>query len=338
VRYELLSLTLAVCVALALARRWRAAALTGSLSLVPLIAFSAYLHSLGLPLLPTSVLVKASAFSGGTGLDKALSTFRFNLEQALVNHERLPIFALTLFFAALALHIRTAGRRLLFASVSAVGMLQLLFGHFAWFHRYDVYALIFLTLVCLSVVAERPTIFFPYFALGLALLAAPYFEATAQTPLAQSDIYNQQFQMHRFVRSFYTGNYAVNDLGWTSFERRPGAFVLDLYGLGSVEASHHPEASPAWLDDVTRRHHADLAIIYAEWFHVPADWQAMARMCLPSRPVVAAEPCVVFYSTNPAATAAIQADLEAFEPTLPGDISFSLNPHLNPEQIPFERP
>ena len=51
-------------------------------------------------------------------------------------------------------------------------------------------------------------------------------------------VYEQQFQMHRFLANFPGRIVAVNDLGLVSYDRPPGLYVLDLWGLASPEASY----------------------------------------------------------------------------------------------------
>jgi hypothetical protein len=324
VRYEDLGLTLAVSLALVGLGRWRRAIAVLGLSLIPLVAFSVYLKAKGLPLLPMSVLVKGSAYAQESLPAKVFHLFSASIESALIEPERFPVVILLLFFVGLAWKARTRLERLVYGGAAAVGGLQLLIGRFGWFYRYEVYAVIFLTLLCLYVVAQRPRFMFGYFALGLVLCCSSYIKATADTPTAAEEVYNQQYQMHRFVTQFYSGDYAVNDLGLVSFERRPGAYVLDVYGLASLEAARNLQKSPQWLAGIVARHRVPLAIVYPEWFHIPAAWVPLARMCLAYNPILLAHPCVVFYSTSPAQEETIRGDLERFASTLPPRVALHL--------------
>src|SRR5262249_29726849 len=58
--------------------------------------------------------------------------------------------------------------------------------------------------------------------------------AEALTPASSRAIYEQNYQMHRFVADFYRRPVGVNDIGWVSY-RNPN-YVLDLWGLGSETA------------------------------------------------------------------------------------------------------
>ena len=143
---------------------------------------------------------------------------------------------------------------------------------------------------------------------------------------SSKEIYRQQYQMHRFVTEFYHGDYAVNDLGLVSFQRRPGVYVLDVYGLASVEASRQNRKSAAWLESIVKRHNINLAMLYPEWFHIPADWTPVAKMCVPDTPITINEPCMVFYSAALEATPGIREDLLRFSKTLPPDVTFYFDP------------
>jgi hypothetical protein len=324
VRYEDLALTLAVCLALVGLRQWKQAIAVFALSLTPLVAFSAFLRSKGLPLLPMSVLIKGSVYTSGSLPVRVLRLLAQDIVTDLTNPERYPILILTLFFVGLAWKAPTRARRFAFAGAALLGALQLTIGRFGWLARYEDYALIFLLLLCLRVLAERPRFSFGYFVLGLLFCASPYIRNAILLPGCSVEVFQQQYQMHRFVTAYYHGDYAVNDLGWVSFERSPRSYVLDLFGLASVEAGRQIDKSPAWLDSVVRRHQVPLAILYPQWFHTrPADWTPIARMCTEDEQTVAiSHSCVVFYSTAASYNAPIRADLQQFSRTLPHEVGF----------------
>jgi hypothetical protein len=333
VRYEDLALSFAVAIALYAMGSWRKAAALMTIAILPLLAFSAFLHSLGLPLLPVSVLVKADAYQGGSALGKPIHLAIENTVQALFDAPRIPFVVLFLLFAALSWQATTRQRRLLLAAPAILAAGHLLVGRFGWFHRYEIYALIFLVLLTMRILAERPRFLFGYFALGLACCAAPYIEGMSLTPYAAADIYKQQHQMHRFVTEFYHGTFAVNDLGQVSFERTPGTYVLDVGGLASVETSRQQNKTADWLQDIVARHHADLAILYPGWFSIPDSWTAVGKMCVPDHPTVLSAPCVVFYSTNPAQDQTIRTELQQFAKTLPPRTEFFIGQMHNEKSM-----
>jgi hypothetical protein len=321
VRYEDLALTLAIALALVGAHQWRRALAVLCLSLVPLAAFSAFLKSCGLPLLPMSVLVKGSAYAHASLLVKLVTQIETAVHMALTDPERYPLAVFLLLFSGLAWGEKLASRRFVFLGAAAVAALQLLLGPPRWYFRYEVYALIFLTLLCLRVLAERPRFLFGYYSLGLLFCASAFLAETPVIAIGAQEIYNQQYQMHRFVTGFYQGDYAVNDLGWASFDRRPGTYVLDLLGLASEQAATHPDKDAPWLENIVSRHRIPLTMIYAQWFHIPHSWTPVAELCASGPTTVAAHQCVLFYSTSadPVEQATIRQDLERFSATIPPD-------------------
>ena len=62
------------------------------------------------------------------------------------------------------------------------------------------------------------------------LIGSRYVKNTLHVPLAASNVYEQQLQMHRFIDGYYRAPVAVNDLGLASYHN-PWP-VLDLGGLG----------------------------------------------------------------------------------------------------------
>jgi hypothetical protein len=160
----------------------------------------------------------------------------------------------------------------------------------------------------------------------LLAVGFPYAQALWQTPAAASNVYQQQYQMHRFVADFYGKPVAVNDLGWVSYRRPAGVRVLDLWGLASPEASRQPHKDAAWLDAITATHGTGLAMIYPEWYEqgAPDDWDPLATMCITAPRTSVAEPCMVFYATAVGDKAALTAEMAAFARTLPASVKITL--------------
>jgi hypothetical protein len=163
-------------------------------------------------------------------------------------------------------------------------------------------------------------------AIALFAIAWPYELALWETPAAAANVYQQQYQMHRFEADFYRGNVAVNDLGWVSYRRPAGAYVLDLWGLASPEASRQVNKDADWLDTITREHGAGLAMIYPNWYAegAPDDWQPLATMCVTSPRPSAGLPCVVFYSTGVGDAGLLTTEIAAFARTLPAGVKMTL--------------
>lgn len=323
VRYENLAITVGVAILLVGLKQRKTAIAILVLAIVPLIGFSLFLHSLGLPMLPTSVLVKGEATDPRISpVAMAILTIKGAINQA-ARSERLPMVFLLAVFWRLAWKESDRVRRYAFAGVAAVAGLQLLTGNFGWFHRYEIYALAFAVMVFMHVVAESPKFMYSYFVMGLLFVGGLSISTTMYSSRAAADIYGQQYQMHRFVREFYHGNIAVNDLGLVSYQKPAGDMVVDLWGLGSPEAARQVVKDAPWLRQIVERHGVSLAMIYPDWYaSIPDEWTPLGKLCLPHPPVVVSEGCVVFYSTTAAAKPEIWKDLQQFAQTLPAGDKF----------------
>lgn len=326
VRYENFALMAAVAIALYGQGRGRAAARVVALSVVGPALFSIFLVSRGLPALPTSVLVKARAYSQQG--NAAIAILR---SQYLALHTRMTIpewwaqAAVGVILIVLAMLAKQRVRRFVLLGATLAAGLQLALGQFDWFHRYEVYAIVFTALVAAQALVSM-RLHWRYLAIALFAIACPYELALWDTPAAAANIYQQQYQMHRFVADFYRGNVAVNDLGWVSYRRPAGVYVLDLWGLASPEASRQERKDAAWLDAIVREHGAGLAIIYPDWYDegAPDDWQPLATMCIRSPFTSISRPCVVFYSTPVGDAGLLTAEMAAFARTLPAGVKMTL--------------
>ena len=318
VRYECLVLTLAVGVVLVAEGRRRLASILTLLALVPLVAFSLFLHHHGLPLLPVSVLVKGKAAAAHTSAP--FTVFRLMASgtfHALTDPARWPLVLLALILTTAARHEKVHIRRHALAGAALATWLHLLFGRFGWFHRYEIYALIFAALITLRLIAEDPPQRMGWYALGLLTLAAPYASAIGDSVLSAEDVYHQQYQMHRFATEFYRGNVAVNDLGLVTYRLGPARYVLDLGGLASLETAREPNKNADWLQKTVDRHHVGLVMLYPGLLPIPATWTKLGTVCNLRPPVALGGPCVNYLSSDPAQTAPLTASFDAFSRTLP---------------------
>lgn len=329
VRYEMLAITAAVLLVLLLERRWRTLLIVGAGSLLLPGLLAAYLVSHGAYPLPNSVMVKLMppAMLDATGTNDVPS-ITTTLMQGLLSFLKTHLAAKSLLVATVAILIWRAraatGRwKVVLAAGAMAGLLHLAVGQFGWFYRYEVYAIAFCGLIALYVLAEREP---RHVVWALAWAAAAYAPTVLLTPYGALNVYEQHYQMHRFVTEHYRKPFAVNDLGWVSIGLQPGTYVLDIWGLASNEAARRPYKSSAWLDDVTRRHGAGLVMSYDYVFqHIPAAWQKVGVMELGSWRVSAAGDKLVFYATAVGDGAEIRSNLEAFRQTLPAGAKLTIH-------------
>jgi hypothetical protein len=343
VRYEALPLSLATLGVLGARGRWRIALASAAAIALLIGGFSAFLMTIGLPPLPSSVLVKSSvAVSGVEGGARQIASSMIENALGMGFHPVGLLLELTAVCAAL-LALRQGLRRTDGGRVAlALVLVSVVAGHaaagkFGWPERYEIYAVL-TTLMLASYLAKeaiRRVLSAPggralVLLGGSALLivgGSRYARATMLAPLGANNIYEQQYQMHRFLTEFHQGPACVNDLGWTSY--RNDFEVVDLWGLGSerARALHQRDAGPKGYEDLARERGADLAIIYTDVLadNLPPGWVSLATMHLSRRLVTPASDRVDFYATDPARVQPLREELRAFAPTLPPGVRLEMH-------------
>ena len=276
IRFEGLALAGAGIVAFALLGRLRFAAAAAALIGAALLAYAVLMTARGLPLLPSSVLLKSSLAVSGYEHRGVIGSILNTLQASLTNPDgqRLALFGVAVLIGTGLLWSDRRARIVCGCVLAAIGA-QLVGGQFGWFYRYEVYIIALAIAALIWIVASaRPQLGArgSLAAKGVLLLlmvaaGAHYLSAVVMTPLAARSIYEQQYQMGRFAREFYPHPVAVNDLGLVAYTN-PN-FVLDLWGLGSEEvrkARLAGEYGPAEMAALADRHHVGVAMVYDSWF------------------------------------------------------------------------
>lgn len=334
-RFEGLAMATISILALLYLKRQIAAIVTSSLLLFSLLTWFFYTKSLGLPALPSSVLLKSSIAAnveGQSGLAKILlSTLRNGYFNSLYLRQGCVLLISSIAVGILALQQYKVNRQaaLVLGSIAVFsGVAHIFFGQFGWFSRYEIYAYATIVMVGLALggafltnTARRMSVI-----CLLLLISKPYAKTTLLSPSASQNIYQQQYQMHRFVVDYWKQPVAVNDLGWVSFNN--SNYVLDLWGLGSEEIRRIKlagQVSAKSLDAVVTRRSVKLMMIYDEWFIglIPEGWRQVAR--LRTSQVTAGSGVVAFYITSSANKSEIIDLLQAFRATLPKGASLEIN-------------
>lgn len=327
VRYENFALVAAAVGFLALERRWLAAAACLAAPIVILGAFGAFLVSHGLAPLPTSVLAK-----GGSG--GIVEGAPDRLIASLMNNRGVVIAAVGAALAAIAIVRRpfdSTSRAAL--CIAGAGLLHMAVGTYGWYNRYEAYiiAALFFGLIGIGLaVAPRIALDSPGRVGAAVLMVAvvtgfPYLHAVSTIPRAANNIYEQQYQMHRFVTENWKRPVAVNDLGWVAY--RNDQRVLDLWGLASKEAleARLSNQDTGWMDEMTRNQGVDLAVIYQSWFGpLPDSWLKVGELRLSGPRITPADSAVAFYATDRSNAAEIESLLAGFRPTLPTGVQLLL--------------
>lgn len=325
VRYETLTLALPALIVLVLRRRGLAAAGAGLGLVAGLGGFSLFLRGLGLSLLPSSVSAKSGVVRGGGGLEDLANNVIQNLGEP---QGALLLLAAVMLSILAALPGRSRGERILALIVAAACGGHLLAGRIGWYHRYEIYIWAAVLLVHWQLLAsDLLHLARRYSVARVAVLLAvlvgatgyEYFAVWWTNPIAANNIYEQQYQMHRFVTEHYREPVAVNDLGWVSF-RNPHD-VLDLTGLASPEALAARRAGhggTSWTLEPAAARGVGLAIVYDAWVTPrPAHWQAVAELHLSRPRITVAHASITFFVLDPAKLEQARDALRDFETTLP---------------------
>ncbi len=332
-RFEGAAFSGATIIALWCLGRRRAAAGTAAALALAGAAYASYMAHLGLPLLPSSVLLKSDVMASALGGGRLTERIAGNLVDSLGNDRgQLLLVTLACLGAASVMQRKTPQRLAVTLPVMAAIAAHLLAGHYGWFARYEVYVMTMALLGLLfaasglpqPVLHGRPRILL--LLLGGLCFAAPYAVAAVETPLAARNIYEQQYQMHRFVADYYQAAVAVNDLGLVSYGN--DKFVLDLWGLGSEKVRRLRAAGRYGPDQMARLADEDnvaLIMIYENWFGsaLPPSWRKIAVLHNVDK-VTASGTEVSFFITAKADAAAIAATLERFRQSLPLRTSLTL--------------
>jgi hypothetical protein len=205
-------------------------------------------------------------------------------------------------------------------------------GRFGWFGRYELYMMMPVILVLiychrdyLGKVVTKPHRHPFIIVYGLLFLLA-YGSVLVQTPASSKNIYEQQYQMHRFATDYYPYPLAVNDLGWVSY--RNDNYILDLWGLASAQAFslRQQSESPEWMAQLSREKDVRLAIIYIHEYmltEVPAQWQLLGSLETSGPPVAIVDSKVRFFATDEQYSDEVSDALQQFIQTLPPEVKFS---------------
>jgi hypothetical protein len=339
VRYESLALSIAAILCIAFCGRWSAAVGMIATIIITVGSFSLFLVMHGLPPLPSSVLTKSSlAATGVDSSSRIIGSMLRNFADSLNE----PIGLLLALAGVVGLTLmwrdwqsrRVSTDTCLAFTLSALTLGQVTMGRIGWFGRYEIYAvlgagliLVYLarTLIgkALATKIGRSTVLVG----GLALLVtvgSNYLWKTALVPKASNNIYEQQYQMHRFLTEYFRQDVAVNDIGWTSY--RNDNYVLDLWGLGSEQARLAvPKGDLRVLDHLVQQRQIKLAIIYKTAFtNFPPTWVHLAEMDLSRSRITVGDSEVDFYATKPEYAEQIKELLKSFAHDVPARVRLKM--------------
>ncbi len=327
-RYESLFLVAAVCAIFSWRLgRTRLAVLAAGLAWVPVVVFGAYGLRNGGSFFPNSVLLKSNTPS----LSAASMVYSL-VSPVTALHDHPDVLLLVVCTLGLLLARGRLSDRTRFSLEAFLGatVLHLLLARLGHFYRYEGYLFALFVFVAAPALLEIHRAGAPKLDRGRVLLAAfvalPFLHrgvaSLRETPLAIREIYQQPYQMGRFVAQFYPGQgVAANDIGLIAYEADPR--LVDLVGLATTDVLRARRArafDTSAIDAITRAHGTKIAIVYDAWFaDLPRSWQRVARWSVPSSYVLGGD-TVSFYAVDPAEAESLAAHLREFERALPAGV------------------
>lgn len=230
-------------------------------------------------------------------------------------------------------------------------LLHLAFAATGWLYRYEAY-LVLMALVIVPVIIYRSRGLDPgkrglyelggdpgkrgegsgrkevyVMAFTGLLLFALFFPIVLRSAAAYSNIrqacvniYQQQYQMGRFLKKYHSGEaVAANDIGAISYYG--DIHTVDLWGLGDITVARSKKGGywrPVFLDSLTRSRGVKVAIVYDEWFspELLNRWTKVGSWEVQNNVILGGD-TVSFYVTDRADAPVLLGQLKEFQASLP---------------------
>ena len=342
VRYEGIFLGLVVAGCLLIKKDFKLGILSILVVVLPMLIFGAISVHNGWFFLPNPILLKSDIPLGGVSMPFLTRTISSGLRR--LNQQ--PEYIWLIVFSTLFLFFSLLKRGKKYKELSWMHLLflgmfipHLLWAGFGWFYRYEMYLIgvgIFLDLSTLGLFLcnPKPTRWWKYlwrgFIVLLIILSGFHFfsyrlKANRIVVTATGNIYQQQYQMARFVDEYYTHQgVAVNDIGAISYYT--DANVIDLWGLSNLEVSQmviEKYYDTTAIQEITQSSDVQIAMVYDSWFtiekEIPASWIRVGQWIIPNN-VVCGDDTVSIYAVAPDTENQIMENLREFSQNLPGEV------------------
>lgn len=339
-RYEGLFVIFMVCLLLSLKKKWSFAFQVGAAGILSISIYGMWSLAHGWYFIPNSVLVKANTPTlNGGDLPLALQITLVNAAFAL------SLVALMLTsFVLLIWHVRRSewnDRTYLHLILLVATFLQIMFARTGWLFRYEAYLILlgivsvaltlgarfgrkgFLEFSRSSSLAQRTLLVFLFLVL-ISSFAQRVFQSMDKTPRASTNIYEQQYQMARFLKQYYSDEViALNDIGLISYST--DVHIVDLIGLGNMEVTRAKTANTydtKTIRQLAQKENVRIAIVVEKWYAhfggLPPEWQKLGDWEEPDN-IYGADK-VSFLAVDPAEKSRLENNLRDFSPQLPQSV------------------
>jgi hypothetical protein len=348
VRYEGMFLILVIGALFCLRRRWLTGVAVGLAGFSSILLYGAIGLAKGWSWLPSSILLKGNfpRFTNfGTAFDSVFGPAYANIK---VGPHLVALVVASLFLALYASDKRQGlwdSRQVMTAIFVAIAFAHIQFCMVALFFRHESYLMALGIVVIVAQLADQlPEKLFgtpadrtlvPKHIGGVLLAAFLIYPCVVRAavalvflPQASKNIYEQQYQMARFVKRYYQGStIALNDIGAVNF--LADVHCLDLWGLGNYEVTqlmHRHEYRTRDILRLSREAGVKVALVYDSWYTpiggLPRDWVWVGQWALPDN-VVAGGDTVSIYAVDESETVPLMQKLQDFSPFLPKEVKQS---------------
>ena len=349
VRYEGMFLILVISALFFLRGRWRTGLAAGAAGFSSVLLYGAIGLAKGWSWLPSSILLKGyfpRFDSLGSALDSVFGPGYGNIKAA---PHLGALVAASLFLALCAFDKRQGfwdSRHVMTAIFVPITLAHLQFCRVALFFRHESY-LVALGIVVIAAQSadllpdklfgtpgDRALV--PKHVAALVLAAFLFYPCLVRAgaaliylPLASKNIYEQQYQMARFIERYYQDStVALNDIGAVNF--LADVHCLDLWGLGNYKVTElrlrHEYHTPDILR-LSRNNGVKVAMVYDDWYAgeiggLPHEWVWVGRWTLLDN-VVAGGDTVSIYAVDETETLPLMQKLREFSASLPKGVQQS---------------
>lgn len=357
IRYEGMFLVAMGCLVLLYRRQWVAAFVLGLPALLPIVLFGIYSVHQGSYFLPNSVLVKSEnlpfSLKGAVEYINNILINKLTVVKPQVKAVGSPPPGISLlatqrlllvFPLAYLLYSRVMKEKRVLADIlvmmTGCTLLHLTFAATGWLYRYEAY-LVMMALLVVPVIIYQSQGVYPgkkevygmsFTVLLLFALLFPFVlrSAAAYSNIRQAcvNIYQQQYQMGRFLKKYHSGEaVAANDIGAISYYG--GIRTVDLWGLGDITVARSKKGGywrPVFLDSLVRSRGVKVAIVYDEWFspELLNRWTKVASWQIRDNVILGGD-TVSFYVTDKQDAQALLGQLKEFQSSLPEGVRTDYN-------------
>lgn len=344
-RYESLFLVAAALIVLAARGQWRGLIACTVGAAIPVGIFGIFSVAHGQYFLPNTLLLKSGFphLGNAVAVAKRLGIDGFKTLAYSPHLYVLVIALVALFWRGWAAGKPYDRRNLPAIIVVAAAILHVQFARTGWFYRYEAY-LVGLSVMALAIgiaridsarvrVSFRSRSIATMACLAVTLLVAGYPLARraaachAKTVQATRNIYQQQYQMGRFLHRYYEGEaVAANDVGAINYLARIDC--LDLWGLASHEVARRMRNGcydTGAISEIADERGVRIALVYEPLFarqcSLPGDWTPVGSWTIRNN-VVCGGTTVTFFAIDQAEVGPLAAHLESFAGELPPEVTW----------------